>query len=108
IVEGTVDERRLDADHREARERTGGHHTVDALLDAGDVFLRHRAAHDLGLELEFAAFSIRLEDDLDASELARTAGLLLMRVILLMLARDGLAICNLRGTDVGLDLELAA
>ena len=105
---GAVDQRRLDADHREAGERTGRHDAVDALLDAGDVFLRNRAADDLRLEHEVVAFRVRLEHDLDAGELAGTAGLLLVRVVLLVPARDRLAIGNLRRADIGLDLELAA
>jgi hypothetical protein len=49
----------------------------------------------------------RLEHDLDAGELAGTAGLLLVGVVDVD-ARDGLAIGHLRRADVGLDLELAA
>ena len=105
---GAVDQRRLDADHREARERTRRHDAVDALLDARDVFLRHRAADDLRLEHVGFAFRVRLEHDLDAGELARAAGLLLVGVILLVGPRDRLAVGHLRGADIRLDLELAA
>jgi hypothetical protein len=87
VVVGTVDQRRLDAEHREASERTRRHDAFDALLNAGDVFLRDRAADDLGFELEVVAFRVRLEDDLDASELTGTTGLLLVRVILLRALR---------------------
>jgi len=47
VVVGAVDQRRLDVDDREAGEHAGAHDAVDALFDAGDVFLRHRAADDL-------------------------------------------------------------
>ena len=83
VVVGAVDQRRLDAEHREAGQRTGRQNALDALLDARDVFLRNGTADDLGFELEFVAFRVRLEDDLDAGELARTTGLLLVRVVVL-------------------------
>ena len=49
VMEGAVDERRLDAEHREASQRAGRQNAFDALLDARDVFLRNGAADDLGL-----------------------------------------------------------
>ena len=85
---GTVDQRRLDAEHREACERTRTQNAFDTLLNAGDVFLRNGTADDLGLELEVVAIMIRLEDDLDARELAGTTGLLLVRVVFSCLAGD--------------------
>ena len=106
-MEGAVDQRRLDAEHREARQRTGGQNALDALLDARNVFLRNRTADDLGLEDEVLALGVRLEDQLDAGELARTTGLLLVGVVDLGRARDRLAIGNLRRADIRLDLELA-
>jgi hypothetical protein len=106
-VVGAVDQRRTDADHREARERTSAHDALDALLDTRNVFLRHRAADDLGLEDELFALRIRLEQNLDAGELAGAAGLLLVGVVLLVLAGDRLAIGHLRSADIGFDLELA-
>ena len=53
----------------------------ETLLDGRDEFLRHRAADDLVLELKARAGRGRLGNDLDARELAVTAGLLLMRVV---------------------------
>ena len=78
---GAVDQRDLEVDDREAGEDAGADHAFEALLDAGDVFLRHRAADDLRLEHEAGARLVRLDDDLDAGELARTAGLLLVGVV---------------------------
>src|SRR6185437_8355613 len=80
---------------------------LEAFLDARDVFLGYRAADHVVLELEARARRQRLEADLDAGELARAAALLLVRVVDLGRARDGLAIGDLRRADIGLDLELA-
>src|SRR3546814_4684649 len=107
IVEGAVDQGRLDAQHREACERTRRENAFDALLDARDVLLRNGTTDDLGFEGKFLALRIRFEDDLDARELSGAAGLLLVRVVFFGLARDRFAIGNLRRTDIGLDLELA-
>ena len=78
---GAVDQRDLDVDHREAGENARAHDRVEALFDAGDVFLRNRAADDLGFELVALALLVGLDDDLDARELAGTAGLLLVGII---------------------------
>ena len=77
-----VDELHLDVDHREARDHAGAEYALDALFDAGDVFLRHRAADDLRLELVTFARLVRLDDDRDSRELTGTAGLLLVGVAL--------------------------
>src|SRR5690606_12405664 len=65
------------------------------------------AADDLGGEGEAGARLVWLDAELDAGELARTARLLLVRVVVLNQTRDRLAIGNLRRADIGLDLELA-
>jgi hypothetical protein len=52
-----------------------------ALFNARDVFFRNGAADDFVLEFEALAGFIRLENDLHAGELTRTAGLLLVRVV---------------------------
>ena len=79
-----------------------------ALLHAGHEFLGHVAADDLGLERIALAGLNRLEQDLHPRELARAAGLLLVRVVDLGLAPEGLAIGDLRRADVGVDLVGAA
>ena len=104
---GAVDELGLDVDHREAGERSRTQDRLDALLNARDVFLRHRTADDLGVEGEALADLCRLEHHLDAGELARTARLLLVGVIDFRTTRDRLAIGDLRGADIRLDLVLA-
>ena len=51
VVERAVDQRRLHVDDREAGEACPKtRDRLDALVDAGDVFLRHRAADDRALE----------------------------------------------------------
>src|SRR5262249_55602590 len=107
VVVGAVEERRLEVDDREAGEDAGVLRALDALLDAWDVLLRHVAADHVVLELEARARRQRLEAHLNAGELARAAGLLLVRIVDLGLPADGLAIGDLRRADIGIDLELA-
>ena len=76
----------------------------EALFDARDVFLRHRAADDLRFELEALAGLVRLDDELDPRELTGTAGLLLVSVIDFRALGDPLAERHLRRADVGIDL----
>ena len=104
VVVGAVDQRDLEVDHREAGEHACVQHRLEALFDARDVFLRHRAADDLVLELEPRAGRRRLDDDLDARELAGAAGLLLVGVVDLGALRDLLAVGHLRRADIGVDL----
>src|SRR5262249_52848465 len=98
------DQRHLEIDHRESGEHAGAEHRLQALLDTRDELLRHRAADDLVLELETLAGLERRGDDLDAGELARAAGLLLVRIIDRDLTRDLLAVGHLRRANIGLDL----
>src|SRR5690606_9709315 len=58
VVVGTVDQRSLDAEHREASQRTGRQDAFDTLLNAGDVFLGNRTTDNLGFEEEILAFGI--------------------------------------------------
>src|SRR6478736_4359223 len=71
---------------------------------AGDVFLRHRAANDLGFEFESLARLVRFDHELDPRELTGTAGLLLVGVIDFRALGDPLAERHLRRADVGIDL----
>jgi hypothetical protein len=70
---------------------------VDALLDRGDVVVRHDAALDLVEELEALA-RVRLEPQVDLGELAATAGLLLVAVLALGPLLDGLRYGSAGGT----------
>ena len=81
VVVGAVEQRRLEVDHREAGENAGLMRRVQALLDARNEFSRHRAADDRVLEDEARARLARLEQHLDARELAGAAGLLLVGVV---------------------------
>src|SRR6185437_693506 len=107
VVVGTVGEDELHVDDREADHRPGPHHRFDALLDARHVFLRHVAAHHFGGEFEALAGLVWLDAEFDAGELARTARLLLVRIVVLDGAGNRFAIRHLRRADIGLDLELA-
>ena len=68
-----VDQREAEIDRREAGEHAGIGLDADAFFDGWDVFLRHRAADDLVLELDARVALQRLEDDLHFRILARTA-----------------------------------
>src|SRR5690606_10196753 len=107
VVVSTIDQGRLHAEHREAGDRTRRENALYTLLDARDVFLRNGTTDDLGLEDEILTIRVRLEDDLDASELTRTTRLLLVGVVDFGNAGDRLTVRNLRSADIRLDLELA-
>src|SRR5271156_6238657 len=99
-----VDQGRLDVDNREAGENARSHDAVDALFDARNEFLRHRAAEDFALEGRAHARLVWLEDNLDLCVLAGTAGLLLMGVRDLDPPGQFLAIGDLWRADIGVDL----
>src|SRR4051812_28873440 len=103
-----VDERHADVDDRVARAHAVGERLLDALLDRRDELDRHRAAADLRDEVEALA-GRGLDVDVDDAVLARAAGLAHEAALdLLGRAADGLAVGDLRATDVRLDVELAA
>jgi hypothetical protein len=106
-VIGAVDQRYLEINHREAGEHARTQHRFESLLDAGDVFLRHRSADDIVLELEPGGRRQRLGDDLDARELPGSAGLLLVGIVDGNRLADLLAIGDLRRADIGIDLVAA-
>ncbi len=99
--------RRLDIHHGEARKRTGFKRLLDALFDGGDVFGGNHAALDLVDELEALAGLLRLELQAHMGVLTAAAGLL--DVLVLMVDRRGnrFAVCDLRRTNVAIDVELA-
>ena len=95
-----------DARHRITGDDAALHRFLDALLGRLDELLRDGAADDLVDELE-PALGDRLEAHLDVTELALTARLADELAFRLGLARDGLAIRDLRLADVRTDVELA-
>ena len=105
----TVEQGCLHAHHRVASEDTELHGVLDTSIHRGDVLARHTATGDLVLELvqNLAIQGQGLEGDLHLCELTRTTGLLLVGVVdLLDCLLDGLAVSNLRLTNVSLNLEL--
>jgi len=88
----------------EAGNHTGAQHAVEALFDAGDIFLRHRTANHLGFEFETLAGLIGLDDELDPRELARTTGLLLVGVVDFRALGDALTERHLGRADIGINL----
>jgi hypothetical protein len=103
VVEGAVHQGGLEVDHREAGQEAVVLGGLQTLLDAGDVLLRHRAADDRALEDEARPGLARLGHQLHAGELARAAGLLLVRVVDLGALADRLAVGHLRRADVQTD-----
>ena len=107
----------LDADHREACQVAVLHSVLDTSVDGRNIFLRNAATGNGILECVgcgLALFQglwvrvVRLDGADNLCELAGTTGLLLVGVFHgLNLLADGLTVCNLRVTDVCLDLELA-
>ena len=108
VVILAVDELNLDVDHRETGDHARAHHAVEALFDARDIFLRHRAADDLGFELVALARLVRLDHDRHFGELTGTAGLLLVGVFDFGALGDAFTERHLRRADIGVDLVGAA
>src|SRR5262245_8231835 len=102
-----VNQRHLEIHHREPRHHAGTEDRLQTFLDAGNEFLRHRAADNLVLELERRPGRRGLGDDLDLRELTRAAGLLLVGVAMLDTLSDLLAESDLRRTDICIDLVSA-
>ncbi len=103
-METTVVERDLEVQAGVAGERALVDGGLEALVHGGDVFLRHVAADDLGLEDETGAGFAGLDDVVDLRELAGTTGLLLVGVAVVDRLGDGFAVGDLRRADVDLDL----
>src|SRR5690606_38203446 len=89
VVRCTIDDGRLDADDREAREDSDVHRVLETRIDGTDVLTRNPTTGDgvhelvrlLSRELQ------RLDVELDLRKLTRSTGLLLVRVVVLL---DGL------------------
>src|SRR5690606_2891019 len=108
VVRSTIDERRLDAHRREAGEHADLHRVLDARVDRPDVLTGYATTGDGVHELvgDIRGDLERLKRDLHLSELTRTTGLLLVRVVVLLdRLADGLAVRNLGLAHVGLDVE---
>ena len=103
-----VDQLHLDVNDREACDDAGGKNALETLFDAGDVFLRHRAADDLGFELVAFTGLVGLDHDRHRSELAGTAGLLFVGVTVLHPLGDALKKRHLRCANSGVQLVSSA
>ena len=107
LVEGPVEERHLDVDHRVPGVRARLERLADAHVDRLDVLARDDAADDLVDELVALAVLVGLDLDDDVAVLALAAGLLDVAVVALRGAADRLPVGHVRPADVGRDLELA-
>src|SRR5690606_6166643 len=107
VVVATVEELRLDVDDRVAREHAARHGAGDALSDRGDELLRDDAADDGALEDEAAAGLAGADLDPAVTVLAAATGLLDVAAFGLDRRLEALAVSDLRGAHVALDLPLA-
>ena len=96
----------LDVHDRVARDDPLLQLLADALLDGRDELVGDHAPLDRVDEVEPLAALARADAELDVGELAAAAGLLLVPVVRLGLARDRLEVGDVR--DVGVDVELVA
>src|SRR6185503_11475864 len=97
-----------DVDHREAGEDARLHRLLDAQVDGGDVLARDLPADDLVDELVAVAGIGGLHVDDHVAVLAAAAGLPDEAALdLLDRATDGLAVGDLRATDIRVHVELA-
>ena len=105
----TVDQGCFHADHRVTGQNTKLHSVLNTGIDRRNVLARHATTGHLILKLvQFLAIQRqRLEGNLHLRELTGTTGLLLVSVVYLLNGLlNGLAVCNLRLTNVSLNLEL--
>src|SRR5205814_10074390 len=91
---------------REAGDRSGREHLLDALLHRADELVRDRPASDLVDELEPRSARQRLDAQLHLAELPRAPGLPLVAMMAFGLCGDGLAIRDPRRARIDLELEL--
>src|SRR5690606_7775782 len=107
VVIGAVHQADREIDDREADQVTALRLLAHALFHSRNIFAGNIAALDLVVEDDPLAAFAWSDDDLGTAELARTAGLLLVRVIDLDLTGERFTIGHLRCTHIGFDLKFA-
>ena len=109
---GAIVQSSLQADQRVSGENALDDRVAQALFDGGEEVFGDGAAEDFLGEDHVVLLILRLEADPNVTELAGTAGLLLVTAVCLDLALDLLAVCDAGGLEFGLDivevLELGA
>ncbi len=108
VVVATVREGGLEVHRRIVREHAVFLLHLQSLLDRRNVLTWHRATDGLVFEHEALTPLQRLEGDPHFRELARAAGLLLVDVLFIDLARDGLAVGHLRLAHGAFNTKLGA
>ena len=103
---GAIIQGNLTVNNRVACQYAVLHCALDTLVNRLDVFLRNRTADNLVDELVALARLVRLEDDLDMTILALTAGLTCVLALDVSRLADGLLVGYLRLAYVCLNLEL--
>ena len=111
VVVGSVHEGSLESEDGETSDDSLGEDRLNALLDSRNVLLGDGSSLDVSGELKLGVFLLLevlgLELDFDTCVLSGSARLLLVGVVNLGGLGDGLPVGHLRGTNVGLDVELA-
>ena len=97
---GAVGERNPDVNDGEASQDAGSQDRVQALFNAGDIFLRNCAVDDLAFESIAGTVFIGLDLEDDTGELGGTKRLLLVCLINFGGPCDGLVVGNLRGASI--------
>src|ERR1700754_300427 len=103
----SVVQRDLDIDHLVASQNAALHRILNALIDRLDVLLGNRSALDVVAELVTLARLIRADANLGVTVVTRTTSLTDVLTLSFSVRANRLAICNLRFTDVRLNLILA-
>mmetsp|Transcript_37450 Transcript_37450/g.112301 ORF Transcript_37450/g.112301 Transcript_37450/m.112301 type:complete len:411 (-) Transcript_37450:1631-2863(-) len=111
VMVGTINETSLHSQNGETSNDSRSENRRDAFLNTRDVLLGDGPSLDVSLELEVHAVLISHvlgdELELDTCVLTGSTRLLLVGVIDLGLLCDGLAVRDLGGANIGLDIELA-
>src|SRR5574344_164522 len=106
-MERTIEQRNLHGLNLISSEDTIGHCSLEALLNARNIFLRHIATlYRIDKLQSCLALISRTDFDNDICEFATTTGLLLEQFTMLNSSCDSLFIINLRSTLVDIDTEL--
>src|SRR6185436_3008211 len=107
LVERAVHDAPLQIDHLIAGVDAAANGFLDAVDDGWNVFLGNGATHDLVEDFDALAFFIRLDLDAGVPVLTAAAGLPDELPFAFGRLGNGLAVGNLRGPPIGLDLKLA-
>src|SRR5690606_19999942 len=108
VMIGAVDEINFKVDDRETNQSAAVSDRLDPLFNGRNIFARYVTTLDQVIKLKACPTLARLDNNLDASVLARATRLLLMGIIDFHLALQAFAIGNLRSANIRFNLEFAS